>query len=165
MTSQSKCAMFRAAIALVWADGELADAERIKLTHFINHNTSLSAEQKAQLIKDMENRIHLDDIWGEITEMDDRAYVINIAETLFNADGHYSSDEKALYDRMFNQHMKTVDTTKLKDEMAGMMTAARESWAKEEKAYLDDMKRIRSGIPGTNDLELMLYKLDKWMSK
>lgn len=107
--TKSHFAMFRGAIALAWADHELDAEEQERLEVYIDHNTELSDAQKAQLKEDLHNHITLDQVWDDITDVHDRAHLINIADAIFWEDGQLCHTEREVLDKMNEKHMATLD--------------------------------------------------------
>lgn len=160
--NQSKIATFRAAIHLTWADGELGEGERTKLTNYINNNMHLSPDEKKQLIAEIDKPTDVAAHWQQMNK-EDRAHLINIAESLFWADGNYCENEKELYKKIFADHASTLDEGKLKEELKQSLQLAKTNWANEENELLAEMKRTKGLIPGAHHVEVLLHRLDKFL--
>jgi tellurite resistance protein len=156
--NQSKIAMFKAAIALTWADSQVSTAEREKLTTYINANTHLSDSQRKDLIQSMDQKVHVDAVWNDI-KPEDKAHLLNIATEIFAADGVYCSDEKALYERIFHSHLSSLDVEKLKKEAVEWGETNRANIIKEEAEYIEALKK--DSIPGISKIEILIYKIEK----
>ncbi len=129
--NESKLAMLRGAIALAWADGVMDDNERERLHQLIDRHEGLSYIQRDQLKKDVETQIGLDGIWEKITDVHDRAHLINIAVALFHEDGDYADLEKKAYAQINALHHDTLDIAAMESELSAM---AKEAYAKEQEA-------------------------------
>lgn len=160
MTNPSKLAMFRAAIHLTWIDGELGTSEREKLTNYINNNMHLTPDERKQLLAEIDHPTDVAQHWEQMTQ-EDRAHLINIAESLFWADGNYCENEKELYKKIFADHASTLDEAKLQAEMKQAVQVAKLRWVEEEKQMHEEMKRTKGLIPGTYYVEVLLQRLDK----
>lgn len=101
----SKIAMFKAMIACAWADGVLEEAERKKLMKYISGNKYLDDAQRAELTAAIDQKISLDEVWSDITNPADRAYLIDVAREIFWVDGVFAAEEKALHDDMMVRFM------------------------------------------------------------
>lgn len=140
--TDSRIAMFRSAIALAWADGSLGADEQELLLTYINGNIHLSEAQREELRGDVTLRHRVDDYLDAITDMNDRAHLINIADTLLKQDGVFSQDEKEVYDRIFNRHMSSIDSEATQADIVRMAHEARGKWQEEEVERLNGMSRL-----------------------
>jgi len=118
--TESQIAMWRGAIALTWANRTMDEDEKAQLLEYFKNNIYLTEAQRAQLIKDMDQKIELRDVWGSITDPQDRANLIDIAPTLFSKHGTPTAEERALYDKMFADEMAKVDNKKLQEEIGAI---------------------------------------------
>ena len=113
----SHLAMYRAVIALAWADHSLDEKEQIRIHAHLDNNKNLSDAQREQLKQDMHQSIKMDDVWSDITDVQDRAHVINIADTLFWEDGDFSHSEKEVYEKIKAAHMATLDLDFIREDV------------------------------------------------
>lgn len=157
--TESKFAMLRGLIALVWADNKLVAEERIRIETYINYHLHLLPEQRAQLLAELESGLAMKDIWPSITDAQDRAELLDLASALFHADGARCDAEKALYEELLSLHLKTLDVTHIEAEIKQMAETAKKNRAREEQEYLEAIKQDE--IPGMRYVELLLYRLDK----
>ena len=116
--TKSHFAVFRAAIALAWADHKLHEEEQERILVYIDNNEELSSAQREQLKKDLQQPIKMDEVWPEITDVLDRAHVINIANTIFWEDGELCNNEKEVYEKIKAAHMVTLDMDFLREDIA-----------------------------------------------
>src|ERR1700744_4443906 len=93
--TDSQIAMWRGAIALLWVNQEIDEKEKQRLIQYFKDNICLTDAQRDQLIKDMEKPVSLQDVWGKITDTQDRAHLIDIAPTLFSEHGTPTAQERA----------------------------------------------------------------------
>ena len=142
-TSDSRMAMWRGAIALAWVDGTLDAGEKIELSGYFNNNAYLSDEQRARLMEDLEQGVQLKDVWDDITDKEDRANLIDIATTIFWANGSYSPTEHEVYDKMFADHMATIDVEQVKKEVHAMAVEMPDKLKKEEQNYVKSLTKIQ----------------------
>lgn len=59
----------------------------------------------------------MDDVWSDITDVRDRAHVINIANTVFWEDGEFSHTEKEVYEKINATHMATLDLDFIREDV------------------------------------------------
>ncbi len=128
----SYMAMLRGAIALAWEDGRLHAEEQDRLRDIIRHNVVISEEQRLQLLDDIDEQTELGEIWDKITNMHDRAHLLNLALALCHEDGDYSEQERAAYERINSLHLATLDEAALQSELR-IMARASEQRLKEER--------------------------------
>lgn len=106
--TQSKFAMWRAAVALAHADKNLSPEEEGLIHDYLSH-ASLTEEQQKILETDIKNGITLDSILPEITETKDRAHLINFARVLFHIDGEFCDAEKEILEKLNQYHQSTLN--------------------------------------------------------
>lgn len=132
--TKSHFAVFRAAIALAWADHELHKEEQDRILVFIEKNEELSDAQRERLKQDLQQPINMDDVWPEITDKLDRAHVINIADTIFWEDGELCHSEKEVYEKIKSKHMATLDMDFIREDIANCrkeLAASRQQFEQE----------------------------------
>jgi hypothetical protein len=138
--SPSYVATFEAAIALLWADGELSPEEKARFESLIQSNIRLGEDQKSTLISELTSPKKVEDVWPAITDKHDRAHLINIATMLFWEDGAYCHTEQEIYQKLKKDHLSGLDTASLEEEIQEMAEAAKSKLAKEEQNRIDAMK-------------------------
>ena len=100
--------VWRGAVALAWGDHDLtADESALLQSFFADQN--FSAQQRQQLEYDIKNGITLDAVLPHITNVRDRAHLINLARVIFFADGGFCEDEEVVLDAMKRHHTGTRD--------------------------------------------------------
>lgn len=157
--TDSQMAMFHALVALAWADGVLTEGEREKVAHLIHHHTRLSERQKRDLLTRIDKQIGIKEAWNRVTSPEDRAHLLNIAGVIFQADGHYSEEEKALYDTLYQQHMATVKDPRLSGDLAAMGAQMRVHSQENDDEFLTEMRT--SSDPYVSKFEIFMYRLHK----
>ena len=115
--TKSHVAMYRAVISLAWADHSLDEKEQGRIHAHLDNNKNLSDAQREQLKKDLQQPIKIDDVWSDITDVQDRAHVINIADTLFWEDGEFCHSEKEVYEKIKTAHMATLDIDFIREDL------------------------------------------------
>ena len=115
--SSSEIAMYRAAIALAWADHSLSEEEQSKLMVYMDNNKKLSDSQRENLKKDISEKVNIDDVWQEVTDVRDRAHVINIADAIFWSDGQLCHTEKEVLEKIRAAHMATLDLDAINEDI------------------------------------------------
>src|SRR5687768_2120949 len=131
MTKQatnSQLAMLRSAIALAWADHQMHEEEKSQLLNYFTHNIHLSESQRAKLAGDINQKIKLEEVWNDITDKHDRAHLINIATIIFWKDGAFSHSEQEVYNKIYNDHIATLDIKKHMEEERAFAIETRKKW-------------------------------------
>ena len=113
----SVIAMYRAAIALAWADHDLSDEEQHRLSVYMDNNKQLSDAQRTQLKQELQSPINMDDVWPDVTDVRDRAHVINIADAIFWEDGKLCHSEKEVLEKIRAAHMATLDVDAIREDV------------------------------------------------
>lgn len=108
--SESKLALWRSAIAIAYADGTLNDSERQLLLSNLPL-AILSEEQRKIIDMDLAEGVKLEDVFSAITDMRDRAHLINFARILVHADGQVNADEQDAINYISSYHSKKLDTS------------------------------------------------------
>jgi hypothetical protein len=152
--TDSQMAMWRGAIALAWASGTLDQGIKERLLAYFRDNVFLSPEQRAQLAGNLEQKILLKDVWAGITNTEDRAYLIDIAHSLFATHGGANEAEKAAYDKMLADQMATVDTKALQDDVLAIKARIPAEMANYEAEYQSDFSNM--GFIGR-----IIYRINK----
>jgi hypothetical protein len=152
--TDSQIAMWRGAIALTWIDRSMHEAEKIRLLQYFNDNIYLTDTQRAQLVADLERPIAVQDVWGDITNTQDRAHLIDIAPSLFTTHGTPTPAEKAVYDKMMADQMATIDTNALETDLQAMK-------ARIPKERAEDEALFRSEFHHWGPLDILVYHIDK----
>ena len=166
LISSSKCAMLRAIMALAWVDGKVTDDERARLIDFLDTTQYISDVQRASLKSHLTDNLDMDidELWEQITEKEDRAQLIDVALSIFHADGDFSSTERTVYEKLFQSHMTSLDLVGLKKDLSQMAAEAKERLKQEEADYIASFKNDGGfPIPGINKVEFLLYKLNKFL--
>lgn len=159
--------MLRGIMALAWADSKVTDAERARLTEFLDNTRYLSDAQRENMksyLVDQQD-FDIDALWAEITDKQDRAQLIDTALSVFYADGDFSSSEHAIYEKLHSAHMASIDLKGLNKDLGQMAAEAKERLKQEEANYIESLKKDAgfSLIPGVNRAELLLYKVNKYL--
>ena len=140
--TKSHYAMFRGAIALAWADHRLDEEEQERILVYIENNRHLSDAQRTQLKQDLLQPVKLDDVWPEITDVHDRAHLINIADAIFWEDGELCHTEKEVYDKIRAAHIATLDVDFIREDIADY----RKELAVSRKAFEMELDEMRSPL-------------------
>lgn len=137
--TSSEIAMYRAAIALAWADNSLSEEEQNKLIVYMDNNKNLSETQREQLKNDLTQQIHIDDVWPEVTEVRDRAHVLNIADAIYWADGQLCHSEKEILTKIKSAHMATLDVVAIREDIR----AYRQELLTDRKQFQQELHKMR----------------------
>lgn len=164
MTSSNYYVM-KAMIALAWADGKQTDEEITLLHKLIECNRFLSDAERAELKSSMHEPLDIAHVWDSIAEATQRAAVIDLALTVFNADKDYSESERKLYSTIFEKHMATLDVKSLKTDLATMAAESKARLAREEEEYVKSIQDNRQRWGAFGDIigrvEVLLHRLNK----
>ncbi len=152
--TDSQIAMWRGAIALAWADRGIDEGEKKRLLEYFKNNIYLSDSQRVQLVKDMDQKIELADVWGSITNTQDRAHLIDIAPSLFATHGSPTRREKAVYDKMYADQMATINTKELESEYGKVRAEIPLEQAEEDAEF-------KSEFCHWGPLDKIIYHFDK----
>ncbi|GEM_PF-6422798 len=129
--TDSQVAMLEAAIALAHADGKLDEQEQAKLTHFVRGHAALSETQRTELLDKIAHPVTLDAVWSRISDVHDRAHLINIANSIFWSDGLLCHNEQEVLQHIHDAHMATLDVENAMKELTDMAQKQRLERAKE----------------------------------
>ena len=121
--TNSRLAVYKGLIALAWADHDLADEERAKLHQMIDGNAEIPDTKKAELHANIDTKITLADVWEEITDKQDRAFLLNASDAVFHSDGEYCENERELYQTYLANHLGTLNTEAIQEELAALAYA------------------------------------------
>ena len=154
--TSSQYNMYKALIALVWADGKVADEERSYIETFLRNQHDLTFDQRDELLEALDHQPDIDAIWDQITEVQDRAFLLDMASAVFYADGEYSIEEKQLYNRLLEKHLATLDEKKHRLEVARLQEQARISTLQNEEAYQQELAKGEAA--GST-------KIEKWFKR
>lgn len=140
--THSEVAMFRAIIALAWADDRLSEEEQERILVYIENNRNLSEAQKKQLRTDIPRPTSMDAVWPEITDVRDRAHVINVADAIFWEDGELCHSEKEVLDRIRSAHIATLDVDAIRDDVVQL----RKELLIDRKAFQRELHEMRNPV-------------------
>lgn len=143
--TDSRFGVYEGIIALAWADHELTADEQQELHRLIDGNLFMSDAQRQQLRADVDDKVTLAEVWPRVTDKQDRAFLLNLADVIFHADGKYCKDEQSLYDKFFATHMETIDQEAVMREISALafqQQADRERLQQEMAAYEDHWSMI-----------------------
>lgn len=138
----SHFAMFRAMIALAWADHRLDDSEQERIMVYLENNPRLSESQRRQLAQELQQPVSLDAVWPDITDLQDRAHLVNIADAIFWEDGEFCHSEKEVYERIKSAHIATLDMDFIRADIARY----RQQLADEHGAFNARMEQLRGPV-------------------
>ena len=165
-TNDSKYHMIRGLIALAWADDVLDPNEVTVLAAFMDKNIYLTPEQREQLKKSIRTPISIFNVWDQITDIEDRTRLINMAGVIFYADGEFCPKEKKIYDQMLAMHLGDINRTATEREIAAMtkevQSYAAEIAKKQERNYNAQMKKNSEKTP--SKIGLLIYRINTVMS-
>lgn len=132
--TESRLAMYEGIIALAWIDHTLHPDEKQSLHDLINNNPRFTDEQREILHGMADQKAKLEEIWPQITDKQDRAYLLDIANMIFHRDGEYCDIEKEVYEKYLAAHLETIDTEETMQELQTMAVAMRLQREAEEEA-------------------------------
>lgn len=161
--TESKYNMYKALIALVWADGHVTESESKYMRSYITNLDELNFDQREELLTALVEKPDIDAIWNDITDKRDRAFVLDMATSIFYADGEYSIAEKQLYADLLQKHLATLDEKTHALEIKRLQEQARISSLQDEEAYQQEIEKEND--PGVSRVERFLYKVNKKLGK
>ncbi|MES3038900.1 MAG: DUF533 domain-containing protein [Bdellovibrionota bacterium] len=118
-TSDSQFQLWRAAFAVAYADGKLADAERNFLSQWIAKQ-NFTDDQKKTLAKELMQPAPLDSIIPLITEPRARGHLVYITRLLCHADGVVVPEEKDILKKLNDHAMAKADLAKAMRDAAAI---------------------------------------------
>lgn len=136
--TDSRFAVYEGMLALAWADHNLSEDEKQLFHRLVDGNIYMNKHQLQTLHEKINHKAAIEDIWPRITEKRDRAFLLNLADTMFHADGEYCESEQALYNFLHEKHMDTLDTEAVMREishLAMQQQAEREELRREMASY------------------------------
>lgn len=108
LLTDSKKAAWQAIVALAQVDGEVEPQEKALLLDYIRAN-KFSKDFEAQLIASIDNPMDFGTCYDAITDVEDRAHVINVALVVFHADQDFEEAEKRLFNMLSDKQRQQVD--------------------------------------------------------
>ncbi len=146
----SKVALYRGLIALAWADHELHPDEKDTLHSIINSHRDLTDDDRAGLNAQVDTPVALTDVWPDITNVQDRARLIDMANIIFQQDGDYCEDEEMLITRFQQKHLSSIGVERITQDLTAFTAEQAHQRVKERedlKAWASQyglMGRIRA---------------------
>lgn len=116
--SPSRFALYEGFVALAWADHVLTEEEQDLLHVLIDRNVYATAAQKDTLHEIVSTPVAMSDVWPRITDAQDRARLIDMAQELFVADGVKCETEAAMADQLAAWHLADVNAPAVLRELA-----------------------------------------------
>lgn len=113
--TDSRFAMWRAAVALAWVDDKVTNSEA-NLIHEHTERHAFSDDQHTILDNDIKNGVKLDDVFDLITDKRDRAHLINFGRVLFHIDGDFAEIEQKIMAEISAKHAKLINLPKILQE-------------------------------------------------
>jgi len=136
--TQSRYAIYEGLIALAWADHELHEDEKATLHGLIETNRYMTDEQRDRLHKAVDRRIEITEVWPRLTDVQDRARLIDMANIIFSSDGEFCELEQGAKKTIVSRHLRTLDMAAIQadfETLSAEQAVARERHAEEMKAY------------------------------
>ena len=139
--SDSKFAVWRGLIIMANIDGHFSQQEK-EFLDGIHRYELLTDEQKEILKQDIETQNKdFDSVYKQITEVRDRAYLINLTSVLFHKDGKFCPTEQEALNKIDSEHKKTINLEKILKEAKAVSMADLEV----HKIKLDEADDIQGG--------------------
>jgi len=108
MLNESKFNMWRACIAIIHVDGNIAKEELQWAMEKIN-SIKMSSDQKNLLNEDLKKSPDLKDLLKKITHKPDLAFLLHMVRVISHLDNNYSSQEKDTYNALEKMILKGID--------------------------------------------------------
>jgi len=131
--NNSNFAMWRALIALAYADHKLTPAE-VEFFKKQLGSLELTDSQKETFSNDLRGGTKIADVYGDISEPNHKTHLLNMAYVLFHRDGNFSKIEKNFYDELYNKHLKALDSNRPSTDHAEKDIAA---WDKQRNKAIE----------------------------
>ena len=112
----SKFSMWRAAVAILHADGKIEEAEHDWLHEKIE-KIGFSAAQEEILRNDLKNGVSFDAVLEGVTDHKDRAFLLHLVRTVGHLDGEYCSKEQAKYKELHEKVLGKLDLSELEEDI------------------------------------------------
>lgn len=112
--TESRFYMWRAVVAMVHADGVVADEEREFVEHYLE-NVPFSNEQIDILRADLEEAQDIGEMLSKVTDREDQGQFFQFSRLLIWCDGDLDEQEQKILDEYLGQHMKDFDKGDMKD--------------------------------------------------
>ena len=132
--SDSRLALYEGLISLAWVDERLDPAEKIVLEDIFAQHHGLTDEQRVALTRDITTPVRLADIWPRLTDPQDRARFLDMADVIFKSDGEVDDSEADIYAVKLAKHLGTLDLDGVKRELDDLRTELTEADKKEAEA-------------------------------
>ena len=140
--SDSRLALYEGLISLAWVDERLDPAEKIVLEDIFAHHHGLTDEQRAALTRDITTPMRLADIWPRLTDPQDRARFLDMADVIFKSDGEVDDSEADIYAVKLAKHLGTFDVDGIKRELDDLRTELTDADKKEAEACREYAKNF-----------------------
>ena len=131
----SKISLYRGLIALAWADHELHADEKATLHDIIDAHVGLTDEDRAVLHSEVDINVQLESVWSDISDPQDRARLIDMSNLIFQQDGEFSDDERALIDTFSSKHLASIGAESIRSELGAFSEAQAEQREADRRAY------------------------------
>ncbi|MAK59785.1 MAG: hypothetical protein CMK09_02280 [Ponticaulis sp.] len=153
-STSSKYSLYRGLIALAWADHELHVDEKATLHDIIDAHQGLTVEERAVLHSEVELKVDMETVWPDITEAQDRARLIDMANIIFQQDGEICDNEFELIETFKTRHFASLDMAAIRADLssfseaqAAQRDAERQSY-KEWASQYSLMGRLKAAFDG-----------------
>lgn len=140
--SDSRLALYEGLISLAWADERLDTSERLVLEDIFAQHAGLSDEQRVTLVRDVDRPRPLADIWPRMTDIQDRARFLDMADVIFKSDGEVAEAETDLYAVKLAKHLGTLDLDRITRDLDQLRIDISEQNKKEAETYRDYAKNF-----------------------
>ncbi|MEM9234726.1 MAG: hypothetical protein AAGA69_10895 [Pseudomonadota bacterium] len=159
--TDSQFALYEGLISLAWADESLDPGEQAVLEDIFARHRGLSADQRQALSRDIQTPRPLADIWPRLTDPQDRARFLDLADVIFKADSYVDETEAAIYAAKLAKHLGTIDTDLIERDLSALrreQQLADKKEAEDHRAYAQDfgllgyIKRVVGGDPSEDQL-------------
>jgi len=135
--TQSRIALYEAMISLAWVDHQLSEEEIEGLVELIDGNDLLTDDQKMTLKSEIDKKSSLKSIWPRLTEAQDRAHLLNMANHIFSEDGEVSGDENTTYQKFLAKHLSSINADQVISDMGAYAAEMRHQDVKTEAQIKD----------------------------
>lgn len=127
-----KFLMWRACFAILKLDGVVTEAEQ-NWAENVFFDQDFTDKQEKTLRDDLANKSEFDQIFSQITNPVDRAYVLHMVRTLGNIDEDYDEKERAAFKRVEAKIQSSVNIDLIKEHIEKIEKDSYTSAVREEQ--------------------------------
>ena len=137
--SQSRFNMWRAVLALIYADGVVQPQELEFMDHYLAE-VPFNEEQKEILKSDLVDPQDVTELYDVITDIEDRGQFFMFARMLIWCDGDLDAQEEKIFDHLMKKQMHDIDKDNLRQNLVSSREDSRLTRLLEDENYRHEAK-------------------------